>query len=389
MRITLIKYISEEIWSIFMTCMIVIIFIFLASEMLKLIEYMVSMGVGLKDLFRFIMCLIPKAILLAMPIACLMAVLLSFIRMGSDNEITALHSSGISLYQLMPPVVLFCFICLIFSLFLTMFWAPYGSRTEKSLKMDILKSKADFMIKERVFTDLTKDVVFYVSSYSPKERVMEDLFIVDKRDGLERTFVAKKGRFLSDKNGDIIQLFDVSIFPDDKDGKSQVHSFHKVFNYKFERDDRVEGQAVHDLEPEEMYPGELISLIAKGEDSKNKALVGITFYEMFSMPLAVFLIGLAGAPLGAQIRAQGRTKGIVISLLLFLSYDIILLSVRTMCENGAILPAFGVWLPVLFLFVISTVLLVMPSGRIFYCVTNRLISAVKSIKNTGDGHGRA
>ncbi len=356
--------------------MMVFIFIIMSARILDLTELIFNQGAGFKELFKLILCLLPKMILLAMPIACLMAVLLSFIRMGSDNEITALHSSGISLYQLMPPVVIFCFICLIFSFFLTMSWSPYGTRTEKTFFVDIMKSSADFIIKEkikeRVFnTDLINDVMFYVNSYSPKDRIMEDVFIVDMRHGREKTFVAKKGRFIPDKKGIIIQLYDGYVFPDDKDGKSQIHSF-KAFSYKLELDDMAENRSGHDLEPEEMYPGELIGLIrSQGEDSKNKSLASLTFYEMFSIPLAVFLIGLAGAPLGAQIRAQGRTKGIVVSLLLFLSYYAILMSVRVMCENGTISPAFGVWLPVLFLMLISTFLLLLPSGRIYSDILGR------------------
>jgi lipopolysaccharide export system permease protein len=376
LRITLIKYISKEIWSIFLTCMVVFIFITMTSELIKLTEYMVNMGIGLKDIFKLIICLLPKMILFTMPVACLMAVLLSFIRMGSDNEIIALHSSGISLYQMMPPVVLFCFISLIFSFLLTMFWSPYGARTEKSF-LAIMESRADSIIKEkikeRVFnTDLNNDVMLYVNSYSP-DGIMEDLFIVDKRDDKEMTLVAKKGRFLSDQDGVRLQLFNGSIFTDDRGGKSQVTGF-KVIAYKPEMDDMSHNRSGHDLEPEEMYPGDLIDFIrVQDKEGKDKIMASLTFYEMFSIPFAVFLIGIAGAPLGAQIRAQGRTKGIIISLILFLSYYVILMSVRYMCESGSVNPAFAVWLPVIFLLMISIFLLMASSGRLFYSVLNRFV----------------
>ncbi|MDM7918280.1 MAG: LptF/LptG family permease [Methanosarcina sp.] len=380
MRITLIKYISKEIWSIFLTCMMVLIFIIMTSELLKLTEYMVNMGVGLKDIFKLILYLLPKFILFSMPVACLMAVLLSFIRMGSDNEIIALNSSGISLYQLMPPVVIFCFTCLIFSFFLTMFWSPYGSRTEKTLFMDIknIKSGADFIIKEKLKervlnTDLVDDVMFYVNSYSPKDGVMEDVFIVDKRHGRENTFVAKKGRFIFRENGVMVQLIDGSVFPDDGDEKSHVYGF-KVFSHPLELGDLLDNQTGHKKEPEEMYPEELLHLMRSPDtDSMVRITAGLTFYEMFSLPLAVFLIGIAGAPLGAQIGAQGRTKGIIISLILFLSYYVILMSVRYMCESGSVDPALAVWLPVIFLLMIVIFLLMASSGRFFYGVLNRLV----------------
>jgi lipopolysaccharide export LptBFGC system permease protein LptF len=148
----------------------------------------------------------------------------------------------------------------------------------------------------------------------------------------------------------------------------------KVIAYKPELDDMSRNRSGHDLEPEEMYPGDLIDFIrVQDKEGKDKIMASLTFYEMFSIPFAVFLIGIAGAPLGAQIRAQGRTKGIIISLILFLSYYVILMSVRYMCESGSVNPAFAVWLPVIFLLMISIFLLMASSGRLFYSVLNRFV----------------
>jgi len=71
--------------------------------------------------------------------------------------------------------------------------------------------------------------------------------------------------------------------------------------------------------------------------------------ERFSIPFAVFLMGLIGAPLGAQLRAGGRLVGIVVSLLIFLFYYLLLVGVRNIGETGFLSPAVGSWFPVFFL----------------------------------------
>ena len=207
MRITLIKYISKEIWSVFLTCLMVFIFIVLASRMLNMTELMVNYGADFRDLFNLILCQIPRVILFAMPAACLMAVLLSFIRMASDNEIIALRSSGISLYQLMPSVVLFSLICFLFAGFLTLFWSPYGYRTFESAFLKIMKTSVESQIKEGVFME-TRDFVLYVNSYSPKDKIMKDIFVVHKNKGREITIVAKKAKFIPSKDSIIIRFVD-------------------------------------------------------------------------------------------------------------------------------------------------------------------------------------
>ena len=62
-------------------------------------------------------------------------------------------------------------------------------------------------------------------------------------------------------------------------------------------------------------------------------------------------MGLIGAPLGAHVRARGRSMGIVISLLIFLVYYVCLMSVRYICETGTLPPSLGVWIPDLFLLI--------------------------------------
>ncbi len=372
LKITLAKYVSKEIWAVFLTCLMIFMFIIMATYMIDLTNLIINYGVGFGALFSLILCQVPRFILFAMPISCLMAVLLSFIRMSSDNEIIALHSSGISLYQMMPPVILFSVICMFFSVFLTLFWVPYGNRTYESVSINIMKSRADFLVKERIFGNLVKDVVFYVNSYSPKSKIMKDVFVVDKRKGNDITFVAKKAKFIPAKNGVVIRFIDGISLTDDGGGKSGSNKFGSL-DYPIEINSMLKPADSSVNDPGNMYPEELLEFIkSSSENIKKKEMARMTLFEMFSLPLAVFVIGIAGAPLGAQIRAHGRTKGIIISLLLFLSYYIILMVVRYMCENGTIIPGLGAWLPVLFLALINIFLLLRSAGKLNFSILSRI-----------------
>ena len=74
--------------------------------------------------------------------------------------------------------------------------------------------------------------------------------------------------------------------------------------------------------------------------------------EKLSIPLAVFVMGIIGVPLGAQIRGQGgRSAGIGISLVVFALYYLFLMIIRSISSTGALPPAFAVWIPDLFLIV--------------------------------------
>jgi lipopolysaccharide export LptBFGC system permease protein LptF len=107
-----------------------------------------------------------------------------------------------------------------------------------------------------------------------------------------------------------------------------------------------------------MTVGELISNLNKPTtDMMKYNRIEIELFEMFSIPLAIFLLGIIGAPLGAHVRSRGRPLGIVLSLFTFLIYYISLMSVRYICELGILKPGIGVWLPDLFLFIICIYIL--------------------------------
>ena len=330
--------------------------------MLNMTELVLNYGAGFGDLIRLISCEIPRFILFAMPAACLMAVLLSYIRMAGDNEIIALHSSGISLYQLMSPVVLFSFICFLFAVFLTLYWAPYGNRTFESVEADLMKIGIESQIKEGVFIDELDDIVLYVNSYSPKDRVMKDVFLVHTNEGSVTTIVAKKAK-LSDGR---IRFTDTKMFTDGKDERTLTGEWDE-YDFQIPVDSLHDSPEGKEIDPEGMYFSELLEFINNPEEEVSKKNTAkLKLYEMFSLPMAIFIIGLAGAPLGAQIKARGRTKGIIISLLLFLSYYISLISIEYLCENGTVNPAAGTWFPVLLLIILCFFFFLRSAGKLSF-----------------------
>ena len=107
------------------------------------------------------------------------------------------------------------------------------------------------------------------------------------------------------------------------------------------------------------YISELIENLKKSRDkSINSNLIRINLFEMFSIPLATFILGLIGAPLGAHVKGRGYTKGIIVSLIIFLAYYISLMGVRYISEIGILAPPIGVWIPVFFLLFICAYLLI-------------------------------
>ncbi len=353
MKITLYKYILNEIWPSLLASLLVFVFIVLAARILNIAEWVVNQGVQASRIMGMILYLLPGMILFALPASALMAVFIAFHRMANDNEIQALKSSGISLYQMLPPVVVLSTFCLAAALVLSLLGAPWGNRSFKDLVFRIAQSRVDLGIKERVFCEPFAGVTFYVTNFSTKERTIQDVFVVDQRDpSATATIVARKGEIIStpERRMITVRFQDGTIFLSGKNLEEIRTIAFSSYDLAIGLDDIMPALASRKLSPKEMSFHDLReSLKNKNDDVSRRYDVLTELMERFSIPCAVFLMGIIGVPLGAQLRAGGRFIGIVISFIVFLLYYLLLAVFGRIGEAGVLSPAVGSWIPVLFL----------------------------------------
>lgn len=361
MRLTLHKYISAEIWPTFLASLFVSVFLIVATKMLSITELIITRGVKFAQVLKMVLYLLPDIIAFALPAASLIAVVIAFLRLSADSEIIALKSCGISIYQMLPPVVAFSLLGFLTAIAFGMVAVPWGNRSFKNLIFQIAESEANLGIKERVFCEPFNNVVFYVNSFSDRERIMKDIFVVDKRDkDITNTIIAQEGRiFLHPQQRTIsLHFLNGTIFMVEKSLRSARTIGFNSYDLNIGLKDIMAALASRRKAPKEMSVGELIrqlKTVPRGEVRYNEMLIELL--EKFSIPLAVFLMGIIGVPLGAQMRARGRSAGIGVSLVVFLIYYMCLAGVRGICESGTVSPVVGVWIPNLFLLVSCAYLL--------------------------------
>lgn len=357
MRNILNKYILKEIIPIFTVSLLVFIFLALTRKMLTITEWIVQYNVGIHHISFMIMCLIPEAILYSLPVATLIAVIMGLNRLSIDNEIIALKSSGISIYQITPPILIFAFLSCLIGLSISLYAKPLGGRMLRNITIDIIKSNTNIGLKERVFIEPIEDVFFYINDISNENNVMHDIFIFDKRDDkhMTTTVVAKKGQLVLNKNASdlFFHLEDGHVFIAER-GLSSVRSIRfRAYDFKIDLEAMIPAQGVGEEKPQEMYLSELMELRRQADSSshgvKQYQEATLEMMERFSMPLAVFLMGLIGMPLGSQIKASGRLAGGVWGLMVFLMYYICWAGFRGLAEAGLLSAEIGAWIPELLL----------------------------------------
>ena len=154
---------------------------------------------------------------LAAPMAVLVATLMAFGAMASDNEITIMKASGISLIKLMMPVVIASIILFYLMVKFNNNVLPDANHQARVLLSDISKTKPTFILEQGKFSDDIGGFKILVKKTYENNNNLEDIYIFDFSNPAFRNLItAKKGDigFTSDfknivmnlKEGEIHQL---------------------------------------------------------------------------------------------------------------------------------------------------------------------------------------
>lgn len=354
-------YIFKEMAPTFITSLILFTFIVLAGRILRLTEWMVNYGIDLSQVLLIVVYTFPYVLFFTLPMATLLASLIAFSRLNEDNEIIALKSSGISLYQILPPVVAFSIICYLFASFVAIYLFPAGNHSMARLLFKIAQSNTSIGIKQGVFNDNIPNIMLYANHISAHDQSMEGVFIFDERDpGLSNAIIAQQGRISSDPKQMSIHLHltNGSVFMVNKELDSSRTLRFKSYDLNIELSDIMKKFSSRMKGEREMSISELkdqIKKIRKGTVRHN--ILTLELWRKFSIPFACLLLGLIGLPLGLMMRARGRSWGIALSLAIFIAYYILLSAADSLGETGKLNPVLAIWIPNVVLGVTTFILL--------------------------------
>lgn len=364
MRKTASLYILKEILPIFLIGLMTFTFILLMDKILKLIELIVNQGGNFSQILMLLLFISPSFLIFTVPISFLLATLLSFGRLSGDSEITAFKASGMSLYQLYLPVLLFSIGAYLLTSFLVFYGLPWGNRGFKATLYLMAQSKADIEIKERVFNDVFDGFVLYVDKVPIQEKRMEGILISDEREKDKmNTIFAREGYLVSNPKSKEIVLRLLN---------GDIHRFEPLTNtyqrIKFDTYDlRLElaktfAAMEKKLKEHEMSIDDIKEKIGKrrssGEDVTPQE---VELHKRYAIPFSCLVFGLLGVPLGIQPHRSGRSYGFVLSLLILLTYYISLSASEILALRKTIPPFLSGWTPNLLFGIFGVFLLIKAS----------------------------
>ena len=129
-------------------------------------------------LFQFALSFVPTAL----PLAILLAALMTFGNMGEFNELTALKSSGIPLMRIMRPLMVLIGLLVLVSFLFSNYVLPYSNRQARMLLYDIRRKRPDINLQAGSFNNDIDGFSIKITSKDPVTNRLDNLIIYDHRD---------------------------------------------------------------------------------------------------------------------------------------------------------------------------------------------------------------
>ena len=139
-------YLLKHFLGLLMVTFLICIFILLMQFVWMHVNDLVGKGVEIKVLVEFFVYAVTSVVPLALPLAILLASLMTFGNLGEKFELTAMKAAGVSLFRIMRPLtVAIAFICVgafLFSNYVlpvsqVKLWALIFSLKQKSPELEI------------------------------------------------------------------------------------------------------------------------------------------------------------------------------------------------------------------------------------------------------------
>ena len=188
-----------------------ITFILFVNFLLRAIDRFLGKGLDLITILEYLFLNLAWILALSVPMAVLLATLMTFGRLSEDNEINAMRASGIGFLTIMRAPILFGIIITLVLIYFNNFILPEMNFKARLLSGDIYRKRPDMNIEPGIFLDNLPDYSMIVGGKS-KKGIMTDVRIFSKGSKEAQTSIhANSGNLNTLEDAFLLTLYDGEI----------------------------------------------------------------------------------------------------------------------------------------------------------------------------------
>jgi lipopolysaccharide export system permease protein len=217
---TIDRYLLRRHFGPFVFAMVTITFIFVLRVLVDFLDLFASRNLGFFPVLEMFALSLGWILALTVPMAVLVAVVMTFGRLSQDFELDALHASGVSFLRALRPILVAAAVLTVALFGYNNLVLPEANHRLKTLTTDIHRTRPTISIREGVFMDDFEGYRLLVRDVDDEANEIRDVtvYVLDPRQPA-RTIHAPRGTLIPEDGGNrlVIRLFDGEIHEVDKD----------------------------------------------------------------------------------------------------------------------------------------------------------------------------
>lgn len=185
------------------------------------VDELIGKGLNISIILKILYYAAAMLVPMALPLAVLLASVMTFGNLSEHFELTAMKTSGISLWRIMSPLIYFIVALSIGAFFFSNNILPYTNLRYAQLLYDVSRKRPEMSIKTGVFNNEIDGFSIKVDNKNTKNGMMYGFMIYDhtKRKGNKKVTVADSGQIniTTDQKNMIVTLYNGSNYNEMKE----------------------------------------------------------------------------------------------------------------------------------------------------------------------------
>lgn len=337
------RYISGLFWTYFIGGSLVFLTIFLAVDaMSTMVSYK---GIELGVLLRYYLYYIPEIYSKLLPVACLLATVLSISAMNKANEMVALFAAGMSLFRITLPLLLWVSLISGIGFFALDRLGPAMARQKNFIFYNEIKKTPGLFstVKTNKIWYRSRNAIFNIKTLSVKGDTAQSLTLYffspewDLMQMITADKVELKGPMWNLIDGSVTLFTSTSSFP---------------LTSQFKTKQIAMGEDAQDLQSsgqtsDMLSQSELSRFIDRNREAGLDTIrYQVDYHGKFSFAMAGLVMCLLGIPFSVgKARSGGSMMNAGIVILLVFVYWVLYSSSLTLGTHGHLNPVVAAWAP--------------------------------------------
>ena len=340
MRKVIDRYISAELLGPFIIGVLGFVLVMAVDLLFTMADFIINKGVPLWAVVKLLIYKMPAIMVMTFPVSTLFGTAMAMGRLGKDNEIVALHTSGVTIFRIARPIVIIGLLVSLASFFTNEKIVPHANHVATNIIRQIIYKQPIPEVKDNVFFRDAHNRYYYAKRVNMKNKSMEGVMVYEVTDEkFPRVILAQQATF----EGRVWQLQSGMIHKYDHDGFLRYET--SFNNMKLNVSDDVLNFS-KERGPEEMSSNELKAMISvMGKGGANTNVLRTEFFMKFSLPATCFIFALIGIPFSLPTPRSGRTWGMVVTIVFMFTFYVFASVFRSLGKGGVLPPAVAAFTP--------------------------------------------